>query len=51
MNYVPCAASIKVKIHVFRLCGHKDIKSRIDSRAFGFPFDRKFDFDISESKE
>ena len=28
------------------MCGHKNLETKIDSRPFGFPFDRDIDFDI-----
>ena len=28
------------------MCGHKDIDMKMDSRSFGFPFDREFDFNL-----
>ena len=31
------------------MCGHKDINARMDSRGFGFPFDREFDFNLHSS--
>ena len=31
------------------MCGHKDINARMDSRGFGFPFDRQFDFNLHSS--
>ena len=31
------------------MCGHKDINARLDSRGFGFPFDREFDFNLHSS--
>ena len=32
----------------FRICGHKDLKTKLDDRAFGFPFDRKISFNMHE---
>ena len=29
-----------------RICGHKDPYVPLDTKPFGFPFDRKIDFDI-----
>ena len=31
------------------MCGHKDINIKMDSRGFGFPFDREFDFNLHAS--
>ena len=31
------------------MCGHKEINARLDSRSFGFPFDREFDFNLHSS--
>ena len=28
------------------MCGHKEIDMKMDSRSFGFPFDREFDFNL-----
>lgn len=30
----------------YRICGHKDNNVKLDSKSFGFPFDRDFDFNI-----
>ena len=32
-----------------RLCGHKEINTKLDGKTFGFPFDRKFGFKISDT--
>ena len=29
-----------------RICGHRDLATRIDDRPFGFPFDREIGFDL-----
>ena len=31
------------------MCGHKNIETKMDSRSYGFPFDREFDFNIHSS--
>ena len=31
-----------------RLCGHKDLGTKLDDRPFGFPFDRRIGFNINE---
>ena len=30
----------------FRICGHRDPEIPLDTKPFGFPFDRDIDFDI-----
>ena len=36
--------------HFFRICGHKEIKTKLDDKPFGFPFDRELGFTIEESQ-
>jgi len=32
------------------LCGHKDIKTKLDGKPFGFPFDKQFQFKLTPEK-
>jgi hypothetical protein len=34
-----------------RICGHKDSGVILDSKPFGFPFDRNIDFNIHDKKK
>merc|ERR1712142_325718 len=31
------------------ICGHKDISKKLDGKPFGYPFDKKLDFQLSDS--
>ena len=33
----------------FRMCGHRDLGVKFDSRPFGFPFDRNIGFKLENS--
>ena len=38
-------------VFVDRICGHKEPNVPLDAKPFGFPFDRKIDFDIHKVHE
>ena len=33
------------------MCGHKDLKTKMDGKPFGFPFDRKISFSLKENQK
>ena len=33
------------------MCGHKDLKTKLDGKPFGFPFDRKISFGLRENQK
>ena len=34
----------------FRMCGPKSTERKLDDKHFGFPFDRKIDFDLFDEE-
>ena len=50
MGWNTCEKSLKYSygdFFFFRICGHRNLNTKIDSRPFGFPFDRNIDFDFN----